>query len=197
MHYRWVLPLRQGLSRFGSWERTFEHALPRSTSNTARNVSLMIQRLAPVVLLFAATACGPAPVPAPAPALEVAHPEGIEFRLVMDADDPGTTEFAHDNSTLHLGVPQLFEVARVYRSFDEYGFPAIGFEIDKADAGRFEDWTGSIIGSKLAVVVNGQVLTAPAVSVPLSSGGIITGGSTGFTEDEVRDLIGAMDPERR
>ena len=166
---------------------------PRSTLNTARNVPLMIQRLAPVVLLFAATACEPAPVPA----LEVVHPEGIEFRLVMDADDPETTEFAHEDSTLHLGSPQPFEVARVYRSFDEFGFPAIGFEIAQADAGRFKDWTGSVIGSKIAVVVNGQVLTAPTVNMPLSSGGIITGGSFGFTEDEVRDLIAAMDPEQR
>lgn len=154
----------------------------------------MISRLVlPFFLVAVAAGCGPTP-------LEVMQPDGLEFRLVVEAGDPDALPFPRWNAppdkdwSLHLGPPEPFEVARIHSSYDKFGFPAVGFEIAKADRARFEDFTKSLVGSRLAIVVHGEVVTAPEIDEPLPGSGIITGGAFGFSEEDVRDLIRAMDP---
>lgn len=61
----------------------------------------------------------------------------------------------------------------------------INFEVDSECVGEFSEFTGSMVGQPMALVLDGIVLSAPTVNSQLSTGGIITGN---FSEDEVQQL---------
>ena len=91
---------------------------------------------------------------------------------------------------------------RVFPSYDEYGFPAVGFEIALLRQNDFEAFTTEHEGAQMAIVIDNEIVTDPVLNSPLSSGGIITGGSFGFTQAEVTSLVqvinsGSLDLEPR
>lgn len=61
----------------------------------------------------------------------------------------------------------------------------INFELTSEAAPIFANFTSSRIGQPMAIVLDGQVLSAPTIQAQLSSGGVITGD---FTEEEARTL---------
>ena len=90
----------------------------------------------------------------------------------------------------------------MFPSYDEYGFPAVGFEIALLRQNDFEAFTTEHEGARMAIVIDNEIVTDPVLNSPLSSGGIITGGSFGFTQAEVTSLVqvinsGSLDLEPR
>ncbi len=77
-------------------------------------------------------------------------------------------------------------LSRVYPSRDDFGFPAVGFEIAPSRRNDFGDFTGSNEGRQMAIVLNGEVRSAPKLGERLSSGGRIFGS---FSDEEVKELI--------
>jgi protein-export membrane protein SecD len=68
------------------------------------------------------------------------------------------------------------------------GAPAqwqINFEIQPDEAANFARFTGSRIGEPMAIVLDGEVLSAPIIQAELSTGGVITGD---FTQEEAETL---------
>jgi protein-export membrane protein SecD len=61
----------------------------------------------------------------------------------------------------------------------------INFEIKEEFQGVFGGFTRDRIGEPMAIVLDGEVLSAPIIQAELSSGGVITGQ---FTEDEANTL---------
>lgn len=61
----------------------------------------------------------------------------------------------------------------------------IAFEIKQEFQQIFAEFTGSRIGQPMALVLDGEVLSAPTVQSQLSSGGVITGQ---FTQEEAQTL---------
>jgi len=61
----------------------------------------------------------------------------------------------------------------------------IQFELNDEGAEVFGPFTASRVGSPLAIVLDGVVLSAPTIQSQLTTGGVITGG---FTEDEAKQL---------
>ena len=61
----------------------------------------------------------------------------------------------------------------------------IQFELKPEAGERFGSFTGSRLGEPMALVLDGEVLSAPVIQAQLDTGGIITGD---FTEDEARQL---------
>jgi protein-export membrane protein SecD len=61
----------------------------------------------------------------------------------------------------------------------------IRFELTSEGGGIFGPFTASRIGQPLAIVLDGEVLSAPTVQARLDTGGVISGA---FTEDEARQL---------
>ncbi|HUN10150.1 MAG TPA: protein translocase subunit SecD [Aggregatilineales bacterium] len=61
----------------------------------------------------------------------------------------------------------------------------IRFELTTEGGSVFGPFTGSRIGQPLAIVLDGQVLSAPTVQARLDTGGVISGS---FTEDEAKQL---------
>jgi preprotein translocase subunit SecD len=77
----------------------------------------------------------------------------------------------------------------VYPSQDAMGRRAIGLELDEAGAEKFYTLTRNHIDRAMAIVLDGQVLSAPSINSAIRSRAIITGK---FTEREIRNMIIAL-----
>ena len=74
----------------------------------------------------------------------------------------------------------------VSRSQDDLGFPAVGFEIMPERVSDFGDFTEKNEGRQMAIILNGEIRSAPSLEDRLSTGGRIFGR---FSEDEVTALV--------
>ncbi len=71
-------------------------------------------------------------------------------------------------------------------SFDQNGRPAVTFRFDPSGARRFGDYTAENIGNPFAIVLDGEVISAPTIQSHIPGGsGIITGR---FTLEESTEL---------
>ncbi len=77
------------------------------------------------------------------------------------------------------------DLKTAYISKDEFGRPAVGFELKSESAGKFGEFTSKNIGKRLAIVLEDKVVSAPVIRSRISDRGQITGN---FTPEEVRDL---------
>ncbi len=83
-----------------------------------------------------------------------------------------------------------------FETADSHGNPAVGFQFNDEGAARFQSITtmyqpreASGHRSILAIILNGEIQSAPAIEVPITGGaGIIHGN---FTDAEVEDLGGS------
>ncbi len=78
------------------------------------------------------------------------------------------------------------DLARVYPSRDQVGFPAVGFEMKPLRRGEFRAFTKKNETRYLAIVLNDEVASAPRIEEALPGEGIIRGQ---FSDQEVKDLI--------
>ncbi|OMH41318.1 protein translocase subunit SecD [Desulfurobacterium indicum] len=72
-----------------------------------------------------------------------------------------------------------------YPSVDEYNMPAVSFELKSQGAKIFEQYTASHIGTRLAIVLDNKVQSAPVIRSQIGGKGQITGQ---FTYQEAKDL---------
>lgn len=71
-------------------------------------------------------------------------------------------------------------------SYDENNAPAVAFSFKSAGADRFANATGENIGRRLAIILDGKVISAPMINSRIPGGkGIITGN---FTVQSAKDL---------
>jgi preprotein translocase subunit SecD len=61
----------------------------------------------------------------------------------------------------------------------------VNFQLKPSGAEKFGAWTGSHIGTQLAIVLNGKIKSAPTVQAQITDSGEITGN---FTQQEAEDL---------
>jgi len=74
----------------------------------------------------------------------------------------------------------------VRRSQDEWGQPAVAFQLKPDGARRFEQMTGENIGKPLAIILDKKVQSAPNINARISDSGIIQGN---FTVEAADDLV--------
>jgi len=126
----------------------------------------------------------------------VAYPPAVlEFAVVADgsaAPSAGTRTVTHAGVELVIEAPRRFRLDRVAMGRDNLGYPAIEFRIHGSEAKEFERWTGEIVDRRLAILIEGEVVTAPVVQSSLPGEGIISGGAGDFTEAEVRTLYARL-----
>ncbi len=77
------------------------------------------------------------------------------------------------------------DLKTAYISQDEFGRPAVGFELKSESASKFAEFTSKNVGRRLAIVLEEKVVSAPVIRSRISDRGQITGN---FTPEEVRDL---------
>jgi preprotein translocase subunit SecD len=86
-------------------------------------------------------------------------------------------------------------LTRVHETVDEAGGAALAFQFDREGARRFQALTGANLpradGStrKLAIIVDGEVLSAPGIMEAIGADGRITGL---FEREEVAEMVAAL-----
>jgi hypothetical protein len=115
-----------------------------------------------------------------APQLVTGEYNGQKYVLV--SDKPGQT-------MLPGGGKDAWGLAKAYATTDGMNRPAVGFELDDRGAELFTALTKASVGSALAIVVDGKVVSAPRLMSALGRQGMITGQ---FTEQEVAALVQAL-----
>jgi len=84
-----------------------------------------------------------------------------------------------------------WKLARSYQSADELGRPAIAFEMDALGGDRMGALTGGNIGSKMAVILDDEVYTAPNIQSRIGNRGQITGSFSGEEIRYITRVLGA------
>ena len=74
-------------------------------------------------------------------------------------------------------------------SYDNKSMPAVQFEFAEFRKAAFGDFTENYENRLMAIVLNNEVFSAPNIDERLPGGGIITGGRTGFSQSDMRELI--------
>jgi len=78
------------------------------------------------------------------------------------------------------------ELVNAQTDFDQNGRPAVAFQFNPTGARKFGDYTAANVGSPFAIVLDGEVISAPVIQSHIPGGsGIITGN---FTVEESTNL---------
>lgn len=122
-------------------------------------------------------------------------PPGIlEVRFQVDSLGPETHVLSDaEHGDVLLGQPYLFGLARVSAASDDFGRPALAFEITKADAQAFSDLTAAHVGEAMALIVQKEVVSLTTIHSRLPGSAQIYGD---FTEEYVSDLIAKLKAAR-
>jgi len=121
--------------------------------------------------------------------------EQVELRQNSTAEDDGEDPFADRRAHPVTGLPfetvmsgaGLQAASAVLAPSQGTGTPQwlINFEIKPEFQEIFGNFTASRIGQPMAIVLDGEVLSAPTIQAMLSDGGVISGQ---FTEEEAQTL---------
>jgi preprotein translocase subunit SecD len=112
-------------------------------------------------------------------------PPELEILETSKAEN-GAKSFYVVNKTARVTGRDL-KTAGVTR--DENGRPAVSFDLTAAGAAKFGKLTEENINKSLAIVLDGQVMSAPTINSRITDRGQITGGGTGFAPQEAQDLV--------
>ncbi|MBU2063220.1 MAG: protein translocase subunit SecD [Candidatus Omnitrophica bacterium] len=125
----------------------------------------------------------------------------LEFKLVSDdeelineataADVPVGYELKYDNEERPLLLEENYvltgeSLADAVMGRDQYGRPSVKLEFTPKGARKFENITGANVNRRLAIVLDGQVYSAPTIREQISGGNAEITGS--FSVDEAKDL---------
>jgi SecD/SecF fusion protein len=72
---------------------------------------------------------------------------------------------------------------------DNFGRPNIEFRLDSAHSDQFYNITKDNVGKQLAIVLDGELQTAPVIKTALSGGGVIEGD---YSDEEARTLVNVL-----
>lgn len=89
---------------------------------------------------------------------------GGDFYVLL-ANTPGMAMTGADDWTL----------TSTTRQQDELGRPSVGFALDGQGAALMGQLTGGNVGRQMAIVLDGELMSAPTLQAQLTSGGTITG----------------------
>jgi SecD/SecF fusion protein len=82
-----------------------------------------------------------------------------------------------------------WELTRVTRSRDDYGFAAVAFQLNSVGGALMGELTGGHRQQPMAIVLDGRIISAPNINDRITGNGIITGGQGGFSAKELDYLI--------
>ena len=115
----------------------------------------------------------------------------LNFRLVSENDEFGSEELNSENGE------KLFVSKRIVMSGEnlvdaqpsiqnQNNEPTVSFTLDRLGAQKFGRTTTDNVGKRLAIVLDGKMISAPNINEPITSGnGMISGN---FTFQEATDL---------
>ncbi|MCA9296715.1 MAG: protein translocase subunit SecD, partial [Phycisphaerales bacterium] len=92
--------------------------------------------------------------------------DGIPFVLLYTTDDKEMT---------HAPGKKKWSVTSTFPTVDQLGRPAAGFRLDQSGGGLMAKLTGAHVGEPMAIVLDGEIYTAPNLNSMISDSGIIQG----------------------
>ncbi|MDP6990064.1 MAG: protein translocase subunit SecD [Planctomycetota bacterium] len=81
------------------------------------------------------------------------------------------------------------DVDFVRPSSDEFGLPAVGVDMNARATIRFGDFTRAYVRKLMAIVINDEIISLATIEQPLFQSFRISGGSKGFTQAEVEEMV--------
>ena len=108
--------------------------------------------------------------------------EGAIPLLMLDAVRP---EYVGEDSWEFSGADIKYAGARL----GELGFPVVSFELYGHRKQEFTEFTGAYKSRPMAIVLNNKVFSAPNINEALPGGGQISGGTGGFSQKQVGELV--------
>ncbi|MBC8202163.1 MAG: protein translocase subunit SecD [Planctomycetes bacterium] len=108
--------------------------------------------------------------------LEAAEYDGSVYLLLYNDNARSMT---HKNGS-------KWSVTSAYQSSDQFGRPAIAFRLDGSGGGKMGRMTGPHVNEPMAIVLDGQVYTAPNLNSQINGQGQITGS---FSQSEINYLL--------
>ena len=171
-----------------------------SRASAARRRKLMIKARPAIfglVLLFLAavtTACAGRTRPEVSPShIESAATPILEFAAEpAHGEDVQVTTYEHGDQLLRLGPRRSFRIIEARVSPDNFGYPGLLFTVAPEEKEAFRKYTADHVGRRLAILVDGKIVTAPYVNSELPGTGMIESGAQRWTEKEVADLAARL-----
>ena len=107
--------------------------------------------------------------------------EGEYYILLYTTDELSMT---------HKATGAKWSIVQTYKSNDQLGREAVGFRLDPAGGSLMGRLTGQNLKEPMAIVLDGQVFSAPTVQSQIMSSGVITGS---FSRQELDYLFRVLD----
>ena len=115
----------------------------------------------------------------------------LNFRLVSDNDEFGIDKLVSENGEdlnvskrIVMSGDNLIDAQPNFSS--QSNEPTVSFTLDRLGAQKFGRTTTDNVGKRLAIVLDGKIISAPSINEPITGGsGIISGN---FTFQEATDL---------
>ena len=115
----------------------------------------------------------------------------LNFRLVSENDEFGVEQLISEvgenlnvSKRIVMSGDNLIDAQPNFNS--QSNEPAVSFTLDRLGAQKFGRATTDNVGKRLAIVLDGKIISAPSINEPITSGsGIITGS---FSFQEATDL---------
>jgi len=82
-----------------------------------------------------------------------------------------------------------WKLKKALRSQDEMGMAAVQFLLNPIGGHLMGDLTGAHVGKPMAIVLDKRVISTPTLQSKINARGVITGGSGGFSQEELSYLI--------
>lgn len=124
---------------------------------------------------------------------ESAEPSGpspvLQFGAVAELyehEDAREVEGSWDSAMLKSIRTFGIKDARACR--DPAGAPAVVFLIADDEKDDFRKWTGSIVGRRMALILDGKVVATPMVKVPLPGIGVVIDETRRWNDEEAKEI---------
>jgi len=124
------------------------------------------------------------------------NPDVLQFRLVEDKEGPDTVamKLKGKDETLHVNKQVLLNALDVESARATHdavrGTPNISLNFTRDGAKKFAEVTAKNVNRKLAIIVDGQLLSAPIIRTAIEGGKAIIEGD--FKLKEAQELVHAI-----
>jgi len=105
---------------------------------------------------------------------------------IYEHEDAREYEGSWDSAMLRSVRVFGIKDARVCK--DPQGRPAVLFLIADAEKDEFRRWTGSLVGRRMALLLDGKVVATPMVKVPLPGAGVVMDETRQWNDEEAKEI---------
>jgi SecD/SecF fusion protein len=97
-----------------------------------------------------------------------------------------------ERSMTNVEGQNRWALERAFPTNTDYGARVVGFRFDPQGAKNFGDLTGRNVNRRLAIALDGKIISAPNIRQQIGREGIIDGGEKGFSNAELTYLISTL-----